>query len=139
MQNPRIEELARRDPRYAPEAYEFVYEALSYAARRLSRAGDAGGGAGRRGRRTRLRGGVPGRRPRAGLARFRPDGAGGVPRWGVRRTDDFGDIVFHLIAAGLMDPTAADDRAAFRDRFDLQNGLVDGYRIEAGDGLEEPS
>ncbi len=59
--------------------------------------------------------------------------------WGVRRTDDFGDIVFNLIAAGLMDPTAADDRAAFHDQFDLQDGLVDGYRIEAGDGLEEPS
>ena len=38
MLNPRIEELARRDPRYAPEAYEFVYEALSYAGRRLGRA-----------------------------------------------------------------------------------------------------
>ena len=59
--------------------------------------------------------------------------------WGVRRTDDFGDIVFHLIAAGLMDPTAADDRAAFRDRYDLQNGLTAGYRIEAGDALEDPS
>ena len=42
MLNPRIEELARRDPRYAPEAYEFVYEALSHAARRLSRAGTEG-------------------------------------------------------------------------------------------------
>ena len=34
MLNPRIEELVRRDPRYAPEAYEFVYDALSYAGRR---------------------------------------------------------------------------------------------------------
>ena len=59
--------------------------------------------------------------------------------WGVRRTDDFGEIVFNLIAAGLMDPTAADDRGAFHDRFDLQDGLVGGYRIEAGEGLEEAS
>ena len=35
MHNPRIEELARRDPRYAPEAYEFVFDALSHAARRV--------------------------------------------------------------------------------------------------------
>ena len=59
--------------------------------------------------------------------------------WGVRRTDDFGEIVFNLIGAGLMDPAAADDRGAFHDICDLENGLVDGYRIEAGDGLEGPS
>ena len=59
--------------------------------------------------------------------------------WGVRATDDFGDIVYNLIAAGLMDPTAADDRAAFHDRFDLQEGLTADYHIEAGDGLEDPS
>ena len=35
MQNPRIEELTRRDPRYAPEAYQFVFDALDYATRRL--------------------------------------------------------------------------------------------------------
>ena len=45
MQNPRIEELTRRDPRYAPEAYQFVFDALDYAARRLGRArADAAGG-----------------------------------------------------------------------------------------------
>ena len=58
--------------------------------------------------------------------------------WGIRRTDDFGEIVFNLIGAGLMDPTAADDRGAFRDRFDLDAGLTADYRIEAGDGLEGP-
>ena len=59
--------------------------------------------------------------------------------WGVRGTDDLGEIVYSLIAAGLMDPAAADDRAAFHDRFNLQDGLVRDYRIEAGDGLEDPS
>ena len=59
--------------------------------------------------------------------------------WGVRATDDFGDIVFNLIGAGLMDPAAADDRGAFHDLCDLDTGLVDGYRIEAGDGSEGPA
>ncbi len=136
MLNPRIEELARRDPRYAPEAYEFVYDALSHAARRVGRAqGDAA---------------APDDE-HVSVAEFLESARALAVRefglmapavfraWGVQRTDDFGDIVFHLIAAGLMDPTAADDRAAFHDRFDLQNGLTAGYRIEAGDGLEDPS
>ena len=129
MLNPRIEELARRDPRYAPEAYEFVYDALSFAARRIHKAPDD---------------------EHVSVADFlrgacelavRDFGlmAGAVFRaWGVRRTDDFGDIVFHLIGAGLLDPTAADDRAAFHDRFDLQNGLTAGYHIEAGEGPGGP-
>ena len=58
-------------------------------------------------------------------------------QWGVRRTDDFGEIVFNLIGAGLLDPTTADDRGAFHDHFDLSDGLISGYEIDAGESLEE--
>jgi uncharacterized repeat protein (TIGR04138 family) len=58
-------------------------------------------------------------------------------QWNVRRTDDFGEIVFNLIGAGLLDPTTADDRGAFHDHFDLGDGLVSGYEIDAGESLEE--
>ena len=131
MLNPRIEELVRRDPRYAPEAYEFVYDALSHAARRLGRAGvdDA---------HVSVADFLDGARDLA-VREFGLMAPAVFRAWGLRRTDDFGDIVFHLIAAGLMDPTAADDRAAFRDQFDLQAGLTADYHIEAGDGLEDPS
>ena len=57
--------------------------------------------------------------------------------WGVRRTDDFGEIVFNLIGAGLLDPTTADDRDAFHDHFDLGDGLVRGYEIDASESLED--
>jgi uncharacterized repeat protein (TIGR04138 family) len=151
MQNPRIEELAQRDPRYAPEAYQFVFDALDYAARRAGRApagtpppspaagGGQGGGA-TAGDEEHIS--VPdfirGARELA-LRDFGMMASAVFRAWGVRRSDDLGEIVFNLIGAGLMDPAAADDRGAFHDACDLETGLVDGYRIEAGEDLGGPS
>ena len=136
MQNPRIEELVGRDPRYAPEAYQFVFDALAHAARRRGRARTAGGAE------DDAHVSVPeflrGVRELA-LREFGLMAPAVFAMWGVRRTDDLGEIVFNLVGAGLMDPAAADDRGAFHDRFDLCDGLVHGYHIEAGEGLEEPT
>jgi uncharacterized repeat protein (TIGR04138 family) len=49
--------------------------------------------------------------------------------WGIERTDDFGDIVFNLIAAGLMSKTDEDSRGDFHNVFDLDQALVRDYRI----------
>ena len=37
MQHPQIVEIARRDSRYAYEAYEFLFEALAFTQNRLGR------------------------------------------------------------------------------------------------------
>jgi uncharacterized repeat protein (TIGR04138 family) len=139
MQNPRIEELTRRDPRYAPEAYQFVFDALDYATRRLGRVrAEAASEASGEEEHVSVHEFIRGVRELA-LRDFGLMAPAVFRAWGVRRTDDFGEIVFNLIGAGLMDPAAADDRDAFHDLGDLDGGLVDGYRIEAGDGLEGPS
>ena len=43
--------------------------------------------------------------------------------WGINRTADFGEIVFNLIAAGLMSKTDRDDRRDFHDVYDLDEAL----------------
>ena len=48
-------------------------------------------------------------------------------QWGIRRTDDLGEIVFNLIEASLLSKTDADDRADFHDVFDLDQALTDGF------------
>ncbi len=50
--------------------------------------------------------------------------------WGIQRTDDFGDIVFNLVEAGLMNKTDEDTRKDFHEVYDLDQALVQGYRIE---------
>ena len=135
MQNPRIEELAQRDPRYAAEAYQFVFDVLDYAARR---AGRAAAGAAADPEHVSVPDFIRGARELA-LRDFGLLAPAVFRAWGVRRSDDLGEIVFNLIGAGLMDPAAADDRGAFHDACDLGLGLVDGYRIEAGEDLGGPS
>jgi uncharacterized repeat protein (TIGR04138 family) len=49
--------------------------------------------------------------------------------WGIRSTDDFGEIVFNLIDAGLMSRTADENRSDFHALFDLDEALRDGFRI----------
>lgn len=138
MQNPRIEELVRCDPRYPPEAYEFVFDALSYANKRLRRVkAEAGAGeSASQEEHVSVAEFFEGLRELA-LRDFGLMAPVVFSQWNVRRTDDFGEIVFNLIGAGLLDPTTADDRGAFHDHFDLSNGLVSGYEIDAGESLEE--
>jgi uncharacterized repeat protein (TIGR04138 family) len=49
--------------------------------------------------------------------------------WGIERTDDFGEIVFNLIDAGLMSKTDKDDRSDFRGVYDLDQALVEGFQF----------
>jgi len=49
-------------------------------------------------------------------------------RWGVNRTEDFGNIVFAMIDAGLMRKTDEDDIEDFRSVFDFDDAFG-GVRI----------
>ena len=51
--------------------------------------------------------------------------------WGINRTDDFGELVFNLVEAGLMSKTDEDSRKDFHAVYDLDEALERGYRIEA--------
>ncbi|QDU91758.1 hypothetical protein Pla175_51890 [Pirellulimonas nuda] len=52
-------------------------------------------------------------------------------QWGVRKTDDFGEIVFNLIDIGKMRRTKDDTREDFVDVFDFEEGLVNQFRFRA--------
>jgi uncharacterized repeat protein (TIGR04138 family) len=127
--HPKLADIVRRDPRYAYEAYEFVFAALAYTQKALGR--------------------VP-REESAGEAEADyhvsgPELLRGVRdlahrefglmartvfhRWGIDRTGDFGEIVFNLVEANLMSKTADDSRRDFQDVYDLDEALVRDYRI----------
>jgi len=135
MHHPKLDEVVRGDPRYAYEAYEFVFAALAHTQRMLGR--------------------VP---PREGVgeADYHVSGPqllegirdlalreyGLMARtvfrmWGINRTADIGEIVFNLVAANLMSKTAKDSRDDFRDVYDLDQVLVRDYRIEVKEEVEE--
>ena len=129
MYHPRIAEIVRRDPRYAYEAYEFVFAGLAYTQKALGRAPQAEGG--EEGEAAHH---VSGPELLFGLRDFALREFGLLARtvfrrWGVNRTDDFGEIIFNLIDANLMSKTAEDSRRDFQAVYDLDEELVNGYRI----------
>lgn len=53
------------------------------------------------------------------LAQFGPLASVVLNHWGIRRTDDFGRIVFNLVDAGLMSKTDDDTIEDFQGVFDF--------------------
>ena len=130
MHHPKLDEVVRRDPRYAYEAYEFVFAALAYTQKALGRAPHEEPAEGAEAAHH-----VTGRELLFGIRDFALREFGLMARtvfrlWGINRTDDFGEIVFNLVEANLMSKTAEDDRKDFHDVYDLDQALVRDYRIE---------
>jgi uncharacterized repeat protein (TIGR04138 family) len=129
--HPDLIEIADKDGRYAREAFEFVLDALGHAQRMFGKEAPAGGeSAGPEHH-------VTGRELLEGACDLaRRDFGLMAPvvfdRWGVHRTDDFGEIVFALIAAGRLSKTDSDRLEDFQGVFELGSVLTDGYRILDG-------
>ena len=125
----RLAEVVQRDPRYAYEAYEFVFAALSHTQKLLGRVpADDGGVPGPQYH-------VSGRELVQGIRDLAVREFGFMARivlrmWGINRTADFGDIVFNLVAENLMSKTDQDCRTDFQDIFDLDQALVQEFHIE---------
>jgi uncharacterized repeat protein (TIGR04138 family) len=129
MYHPKIAEIVRRDSRYPYEAYEFVFAALAHTQKALGRA--PGGEAGEEAEASHHVSGpelLRGARDFA-LREFGLMARTVFRRWGINRTDDIGEIIFNLIEANLMSKTPDDSRRDFHEVFDLDQELVDGYRI----------
>jgi uncharacterized repeat protein (TIGR04138 family) len=106
-----IDRLRERDPRYRREAYFFVLASLSEAVGRLPRPGHVSG-------QEVLRGVV-------GLAReqFGPLAHTVLVEWGVTASRDVGEIVFHLVDAGLLSRQPTDRLEDFENGIDLRREL----------------
>jgi uncharacterized repeat protein (TIGR04138 family) len=127
MHHPKLAEIVRRDPRYAYEAYEFVFQALTHTQEKLGRMpqGDVSGEAQHHVRGPELLDGI---RDLA-LREFGLMARTVFRCWGIEKTDDFGEIVFNLVEATLMSKTNEDSRRDFQGVYDLDRVLVDGFRI----------
>src|SRR5216683_7985522 len=125
----RLAEVVQRDPRYAYEAYEFVFAALSHTQKLLGRVpADDGSIPGSQYH-------VSGRELVHGVRDLALREFGLMARivfrmWGINRTADFGEIVFNLVEEKLMSKTAQDTRQDFHDIYDLDQALVQDFRIQ---------
>lgn len=129
--DPKILELTRRDDRYAYEAYEFVCEAVSYTQERLGR--DAAGPDDPDADRHVSGGELLRGACELAVREFGMMAPAVFRHWGVRATDDVGELVFRLIQVGRLSQSDRDDPDDFRGVFDLHRALADGFELSLGD------
>jgi uncharacterized repeat protein (TIGR04138 family) len=110
-----LERLAARDQRYRVEAYVFVMSSLEYTLARLGRRGHVTGAELLEGIRDLAK------------ERFGPTVKMVFEHWGVRKTNDFGEIVFNLVGAGILGKTESDSREDFKDVYDFAEVFEKGY------------
>lgn len=104
----RLKAAVTRDGRFHADAYRFLYEALDHTLKGIG-----------------CKRHVSGRELCEGIRDLALDRFGALglmvfERWGVRRTADFGAIVFNLVEAGLMSRSDTDSPADFDDVFDFR-------------------
>ncbi len=106
--------LLQKDGRFDPEAYNFVYEALDYTLKNVidtKRRSDQH---------------VTGQELLEGVRQYSIEQFGCLARtvlqaWGVRRTGDFGEIVFALVEHDLMGKQETDSLDDFRDLYEFDD------------------
>jgi uncharacterized repeat protein (TIGR04138 family) len=125
--DPRILELVREDRRYSYEAYEFVCEAVTHTQSKLGRAHDGEGEEVEEHH-------VSGAELLRGACELAVRDYGMMASvvfklWGLRSTDDFGEIVFKLIRVERLSKSEQDDIDDFHDLFDLEKALQEGSMV----------
>jgi uncharacterized repeat protein (TIGR04138 family) len=109
----KIRQLVRDDPRYPFDAYIFLFQALEYTTARVV------------GKKRH----VAGRELLEGIRRFAIDAFGPLTlmvfrHWGVRRTEDWGDMVWNLVQRELMGKTPEDKKEDFADGYAFSDAFA---------------
>lgn len=111
-------EITEKDTRYKPDAYEFVMHALWFTQEKFKRIGH-----------------VSGKELLEGIREYALEQYGPMTKtvfayWGIKTTEDFGEIVFNMVEKGLLHKTEEDSPDDFRnvynfdeafDAFDIKN------------------
>jgi uncharacterized repeat protein (TIGR04138 family) len=108
--------ILNKDKRYDPEAYSFIMTSLDYTMKKLKRKGH-----------------VTGQELSEGVKDYCLDQFGPLARlvlekWGIKSTNDFGEIVFNLINSGLLGKTEEDRKEDFHNRYDFKEAFDKGCK-----------
>ncbi len=107
------------DPRYRMDAYLFIYQALDYTQAMLERGGHVSG--------KELLEGIR----KLNLQEFGLMANTVLESWGVKTTDDFGEIVFNLVENGLLKKTDQDTRREFKNVYSFDEAFDQSFNIAA--------
>lgn len=121
-----VDEVLLRDNRYDRDAYYFVREGLDVTLKMLKKQHHT----------QAAQRHVSGQELLEGLRRhaldqFGPMAMTVLDHWGVRKCEDFGEIVFNMVERGILGKTDKDSREDFRGGFDFEEAFVKPFQPTA--------
>lgn len=107
-----LDQIVQKDKRFHRDAYVFVTQAVEFTQKAIGKANKG-----------RIRH-ITGQELLAGIKTYALDRYGPMAitlfdEWGVKRCEDFGEIVFNLVDHGLLKKTETDSRADFQGGYDF--------------------
>ncbi|MFT4177149.1 MAG: hypothetical protein QM627_10900 [Luteolibacter sp.] len=112
--------ILKREQRFDPHAYFFLKDALDFTLKRITENG------------ANASSHVSGPQLLAGfrdlaLQQFGPMASTLMQEWGVRKCQDVGDMVFHLIEEQVFGKQESDRREDFSEVFPFEESLIEPY------------
>jgi uncharacterized repeat protein (TIGR04138 family) len=130
-----VEQIAKRDSRYPEHAYFFLREALDFSLKLLNKPAQ---GAGRHVSGQELLEGIR----QYALQEYGPMAQTVLSQWGIKRCEDFGELVFNLVEAGVLGKTESDRKEDFTGGYEFETAFRKPYRprtIETTSRLPRPA
>jgi uncharacterized repeat protein (TIGR04138 family) len=119
-----ISTICNKDSRYYPEAYEFVMEALSFSQNKFKKSKHISG--------EELLAGIKALL----LKKFGPMTLTVLKHWGIKVTDDFGNIVYNLVESRVLAKDTQDHYDSFKNAYDFDEVFNKGYRKQLAKRLK---
>lgn len=122
-----LADMLDRDPRYRVDAYHFMREALDFTIKLLGKPVE---GPGRH---------VSGQELLEGIRQFAIKEYGPLAlrvlnSWGIRRTEDFGELVFNMVGSGILGKTDEDRKEDFAGGYDFETAFIKPFRSRHSHG-----
>ena len=127
-----IRSIREEDPRYSPEAYYFLRQALDFSLKHLE-AED----------RSKSLNHISGQELLEGirlyaLEQFGPMSLYIFNKWGIHQCSDFGSIVFNLVESQVLGKTESDSPEDFNEGYDFQTAFVEPFNAENKPKYKKP-
>ena len=124
-------EICKKDPRYHPDAYFFLVEALDVTVKDIRKNQPDHGRH------------VTGKELLEGIKEYALDEFGPLTftvfaEWGIHATLDFGEIVFNLVEAGRLGKTEKDSREDFKDGYSFEVAFLHPFEPQQPDAPAAP-
>jgi len=111
-----VEKISEEDLRYKEDAYKFVMESLTYTQKKYKAVKHVSG--------IEMLDGIK----ELLLKKFGPMTLMVLKHWGIKSTEDFGNIVFNLVENKVLSKTERDSIDHFRNVFEFEEVFQEGYR-----------